>query len=148
LNCNSVIQLACQMICQNTQTPFMWLALNLRNADWGTQAHDASNLCKPCSAISENLFLMFSVTRQYLLMGRIFAAKKKHNLFSFYFFVVGHSCGGLDFPLFSNSTLSIWQNLPFQVLQSNSLIIPRHSKCRPAKCWTLYKSDPNLPISY
>ncbi len=29
---------------QNTQTPFMWLALNLRDADWGTQAHDASNL--------------------------------------------------------------------------------------------------------
>ncbi len=81
-----------------------------------TEAHKLmmrATYCKPCTAISENLFLMFSVMRQYLLMGRIFTAKKKHNLFSFYFFVVGDSCGGLDFPLFSNSTLIICQNFAF-----------------------------------
>lgn len=133
---------------QNTETPFMWLALNLRDADWGTQAHDASNLlqtwlCNKWEFVSNVLcYATISVD------GKNLYCKEKTQFIFVLFFVVGDSCGGLDFPLFSNSTLIIWQNLPFHVLQSNSLIISRHSKCRPANCWTLYTSDPNLPISH
>jgi hypothetical protein len=61
-----------------------------------TEAHKLMMLAtysKPCSAISENLFLMFSVTRQYLLMGRIFTAMKKHNLFFILFLLLGTRVG-------------------------------------------------------
>jgi hypothetical protein len=112
----------------------MWLALNLRDADWGTQAHDASNLlqtllCNKWEFVSNVLcYSTISVD------GKNLCCKERTQFIFILFFIVGDLCGGLDFPLFSNSTLIIWQNLPFQVLQSNSLIISRHSKCRPAKC--------------
>ncbi len=82
---------------QNTQTPFMWLALNLRNADWGTQAHDVSNLmqtllCNKWEFVS-NVLCWATIS----VDGKNLCCKEKTQFIFILFFVVGDSCGGFRF---------------------------------------------------